>query len=121
MFLTRVIPVATVLLASIASTMSLYPHQLACFNEPLGGKQSGDSHLPDIKVGCRQSFLYSRKGLAYALPHRLVPLGTSAFYNASDLPMDCETVSDVPTQCPLSGTSTSPVVFTAHRLNGNGC
>lgn len=68
-----------------------------------------------------KSFLYSRKGLAYALPHRLVPLGTSAFYNASDLPMDCETVSDVPTQCPLSGTSTSPVVFTAHRLNGNGC
>lgn len=33
------------LLATIASTLRVYPHQLAYFNEAAGGPQNGHKHL----------------------------------------------------------------------------
>lgn len=41
----RGLTIATALLATIGSTLSVYPHQLAYFNEVAGGPKNGYKHL----------------------------------------------------------------------------
>ena len=57
MSLTRVIVVATALLAS---TLSVYPHQLAYFNELAGGPENGHKHLLHSNLDWGQDLLLAR-------------------------------------------------------------
>ncbi|QDU35762.1 hypothetical protein Mal4_00440 [Maioricimonas rarisocia] len=45
MLLIRAIPVATPRLASIASSLSVYPHHSASFNEAARGVENAHTHL----------------------------------------------------------------------------
>lgn len=52
------------LLATIASTLPVYPHQLAYFNEVAGGPENGDFQLAGSSVDWAQSILQLREWAA---------------------------------------------------------
>jgi hypothetical protein len=49
------------MLATVASTLSVYPHQLAYFNELAGGRLHGDEHLLGSNVDWGQDLLYVKQ------------------------------------------------------------
>ena len=53
--------IALNLLATIASTLSVYPHQLAYFNEGSGGPEMGHRHLLHSNLDWGQDLLIARR------------------------------------------------------------
>jgi hypothetical protein len=53
----RAFTIATALLATIASTLRVYPHQLAYFNELAGGPENGHRHLLHSNLDWGQDLL----------------------------------------------------------------
>jgi hypothetical protein len=54
------------LLATIASTLRVYPHQLAYFNELSGGPENGYRHLLHSNLDWGQDYLLVREWLAHS-------------------------------------------------------
>ena len=61
MSLIQSIAVACGLLATTASTLSVYPHQLAYFNEAAGGPENGCKHLLGSNLGWGQNLLFVKE------------------------------------------------------------
>ena len=59
----RAITIATALLATIASTLCVYPHQLTYFNEAFGGPENGHQHLLHSNLDWGQDALIVRDWL----------------------------------------------------------
>ena len=53
--------IAGSLLATVASTLSVYPHQLAYFNEAAGGPENGHKHLLHSNLDWGQDLLLIRE------------------------------------------------------------
>ncbi|MGE0377967.1 MAG: hypothetical protein AB7I48_15265 [Planctomycetaceae bacterium] len=62
----RGIQIATALLATAASTLRVYPHQLAYFNELAGGPDNGYRHLLGTNLELGQDLLALRETIAPA-------------------------------------------------------
>ncbi len=74
---------AVVLLAgaSIASSLSVYPHSLSYFNEAAGGPEQGHRHLVDSNIDWGQDLLYLKQWLAAHPEHGRIGL---AYFNHVD-------------------------------------
>lgn len=72
----RLIAITVGLLATITSTLSVYPHQLAYFNEVSGGPENGYKHLLHSNGDWGQDLLFVREWLvAHQIPTDAVTLG----------------------------------------------
>ncbi|MGD9856809.1 MAG: hypothetical protein AB7U20_17820 [Planctomycetaceae bacterium] len=71
----RGILIATALLATVASTLRVYPHQLAYFNELAGGPENGYTHLLGSNIDWGQGLVEVRDWLARHETRRPVFLG----------------------------------------------
>ncbi len=58
------ITVAAALLATVGSTLSVYPHQLAYFNELAGGPENGHRHLLHSNLDWGQDWILLVEALA---------------------------------------------------------
>jgi len=68
----RGLAIAAGLLATIASTLKVYPHTLAYFNEAAGGPENGHKHLLHSNLDWGQSLLEIRDWFASHTSHRPV-------------------------------------------------
>ncbi len=115
------ITVATALLATTASTLSVYPHQFAYFNELAGGPENGHKHLLHSNLDWGQDFLSLKAFLSAQGEHFDKYVVPSRFYDPTKLGLRCELLdmSDFP---PLQGPGTALVAVSIRDLlRGNRC
>lgn len=77
--------VCIALLATIVSTLRVYPHQLAYFNEFSGGPDNGHRHLLDSNIEWGQDLLYLKEWQARHSSHKDLCLDCDGLYDARDL------------------------------------
>lgn len=73
------------LLATIANTLRVYPHQLAYFNEAAGGPENGYRHLLGSNVDWGQDLYYLQEWLAARSSARATSIITQVRYDPTDI------------------------------------
>lgn len=83
--------VVVFLLATAASTLRVYPHQLAYFNEVSGGPENGYRHLLHSNFDWGQDLLFLRQKLEEPVRSGSAPvlLHVHLFYDPGDLGIRC--------------------------------
>lgn len=91
------------LLATIGSTLRVYPHQLAYFNEIAGGAEGGHKHFLGSNLDWGQDLLYLREYLS-SIPHvRLLGVKYDTAYAVRDILPLIDALCCVESSCSAGG------------------
>lgn len=77
--------VVSALLATVLSSLSVYPHQLAYFNKLSGGPGNGHRHLAGSNIGWSQDFVLLKEWIEAHPEARPLRLYSDAMYDPADL------------------------------------
>jgi hypothetical protein len=79
--------VPLLLLANVVSTLRVYPHQLAYFNELAGGPENGHKHLLGTNLDWGQNWLYLKDWTAHQMVHAPLKVYGMRFYDPASIGM----------------------------------
>jgi hypothetical protein len=105
------------LLATIASTLRVYPHQLAYFNEAAGGPQNGHRHLLHSNLDLGQDFLNLKNRVDCGQESFQVPFYSrvNALYDIRHIGLVCK-----PLEVPVTSDTHLVVSINTLFTEGNG-
>src|SRR3990172_8993814 len=86
--------VAFCLIGTACSTLSVYPHSLAYFNELSGGPQNGHRHLLGSNIEWSQDYLYLKDWINEHADVDTVYLHGATLYQPADIGVKCLTTTD---------------------------
>lgn len=85
--------VITSLLWSVFSTLSNYPHQLAYFNESVGGPENGHKHLLGSNLDWGQDLLFVGEWACTKRDSRFITVVNSSLNSPKDLGLEVSGIS----------------------------